>query len=167
MAREIPLTQGKVAIVDDEDYDVLAKNKWMALKSRKGVFYAARMITVGYKKQNLLRMHCVILPPTPGMTVDHIDRDGLNNRRSNLRLANGSQQRANRSRRDGCRSKYRGVTRHRNKWYARITKDGARIDLGLYHIEEDAARAYDAAAAQLHGEFANLNFPNQRGLINV
>jgi len=105
----------------------------------------------------MLYLHRVIMAADDGVKVDHRDRDGLNNRRSNLRIATLSQNNAN-SFRPANRAGFRGVVAVGKKWRAQIRRDGARVYLGLYETPEDAARTYDRAAREAHGEFATLNF---------
>jgi len=161
MKNKIPLTKGKYAIVDEKDYEYLMKWKWYALKS-KNAFYAARRQKNSEKeegdKEKLIFMHRVILDAPKGMEVDHINGEGLDNQRSNIRLATHAQNMANRK--PWGTSKYLGVywEKHRSKWRAQIRKSGKGKKLGIFKEEEDAARAYDVAAKKYHKEFANLNF---------
>lgn len=150
----IPLTQGKVAIVDAEDYDWLSKYKWHASKKEYN-WYACR----NYNR-SIVGMHQVIMNAPKGMLVDHIDHNGLNNRRSNLRVCTSSQNHQNRERTRGT-SKYKGVYREKRyrKWCASIHFEGRNYYLGSFSNELDAAKAYDLKAAELFGEFAYLNFP--------
>lgn len=151
----IPLTQGKFAIVDAEDYHWLSQYKWHACKSRS-TFYAARR-----KGHTSISMHREIMCAPEGLVVDHIDHNGLNNRKSNLRLCTHSQNLLNRRIRPDCKSKYKGVVwdwRNR-KWVARICINQKRIHLGRFHNERDAAIVYDRKAIELFGQFACLNFP--------
>jgi hypothetical protein len=91
--------------------------------------------------------------------VDHVDHNGLNNRRSNLRAATKAQNAANERKRPGCSSQYKGVVWHRNRWQARIEIGDEYRYLGRFVSEEEAARAYDAAAVTAWGQYANPNFP--------
>jgi hypothetical protein len=157
---EIPLTKGKVAIIDEADREVVAAFTWHTRQNRK-VCYAES----GARRSGSTRymMHRLILGvcDREDLIVDHRDGNGLNNTRGNLRLATASQNAAN-SRIAG--NPYRGVTFRRDaiarKWLARILVDGQRRSLGTYATAEEAATAYDAAAKQLFGEFATLNFTN-------
>jgi len=153
--RFIPLTQGKVAIVDKEDYEELSRYKWHA-SSRVESCYAYRR-----KGKRSLSMHREIMGEPKGMVVDHIDGNGLNNRRRNLRVCTSSQNHQNRRRTRG-RSRYKGVCweKRRNKWRAEIMLEGRHIDIGCFADEVEAARAYDKKAKELFGEFAYLNFAN-------
>jgi len=155
--RFIPLTRGKVTIVDAEDYGWLMQYKWYANK-KAGGFYAARI-----HKRKMLLMHRLITNAPKGLVVDHIDANPLNNRRSNLRLVTVAQNQYNR-RPLKRSSKYKGVSWNTQtaKWSARIEKDGRSMHLGLFKAESDAAKTYDKKAKQLFGEFAFLNFPKKR-----
>lgn len=93
-----------------------------------------------------------------GLEIDHINRNGLDNRRSNLRIATRSQQRANQLKRTH-HTTYKGIFAWGNKWAARISYDNKKYHLGVFDFQEDAAKAYDEAARRLHGQFARLNFP--------
>jgi hypothetical protein len=92
--------------------------------------------------------------------LDHIDNDPLNNAWDNLRQASRSQNQANRRSYKGAASQYLGVSKHRGKWAAGITSNYKFKRLGVYENEVDAALAYDRAASEMHGSFANLNFPS-------
>ena len=154
-ARLIPLTQGKFAIVDAEDYPRLSRYKWYACKKRH-IFYACRR-----KGNKIVSMHREIINAPEELLVDHIDRDGLNNRKSNLRLCTIAQNNRNSSPHRNAASKYKGVswTKCCRKWRARIRPNRRTIYLGLFDDEIEAARTYDRKAEQLFGQFAYLNFP--------
>lgn len=155
---EIPLTQGKVALVDDE-FAFLTEFTWFALRT-KYTYYAARQ-TPG-RNGHMIRMHNVILPPVTGFRVDHEDHDGLNNRLSNLRFVTHQQNSQNkRIERSNNTSGYKGVSwwKSNGAFVAQIRVDGHRIYLGSFADPAAAARAYDAAALEHFGAHAFLNFP--------
>lgn len=159
MTKEIELSQGKVALIDDADYEWLSQWKWCA--SRRGnLWYAVRTIRLPDGTRRPLKMHRLITNAPPDRLVDHIDCDGLNNQRSNLRFATMAQNIVNSPSVRGI-SKYRGVTRNKRygTWDTQIRTNGRRKWIGSYKTEVEAALAYDAAAREAHGEFARLNFP--------
>lgn len=142
----------KVAIVDDEDYDRLIKYKWHLIPG-KSTFYA-RSSFGAY-------MHNIILDiiPTFDRYSDHIDGDGLNNRKSNLRICNPSQNGANARKQENTTSIYKGVSWYKagQQWQAHIYPNRKSIYLGRFDSEEEAALAYNEAAILHYGEFARLN----------
>ncbi len=155
--KEIPLTQGKVAIVDAADFERLSQWKWSAHKM-KNTWYAVR----GYRlngKSFLVRMHREITNAEAKESVDHIDGDGLNNRRENLRRCSQQQNCANRGPSRNNTSGFKGVSWQKGKWRVGIKIAYRRIYLGSFDDIGEAARAYDDAARRLYGEFARLNFP--------
>jgi hypothetical protein len=158
--REIPLTQGQVALVDDEDYERLSAFKWQVRRGRY-TFYAQRGVTVSAGVQRTVQMHRVILDAPRDMDVDHRDGNGLNNQRENLRLCTNTENQRNKRRYVNNTSGYKGVHWAKNvgKWWAYIHVDGAYKNLGYFTSKEDAARAYDEAAVKYYGEFAFLNKP--------
>jgi hypothetical protein len=156
----IPLSQGKFAIVDAADYEELAQFKWCVRRDRRA-WYAGRNIKRDDGRRATILMHRAILNPSADMFVDHINHDGLDNRRTNLRVCTQSENQRNCKSRAGATSKFLGVHWHKQmlKWQARIRINGQQFHLGLYADEEAAARAYDVAACEHFGEFANPNFP--------
>jgi len=152
--REIELTQGIIALVDDEDFEELRRHKWHAIKKGK-FWYAVR--NVGRKR---IFMHREILDAQPGQFCDHINHDGLDNRRVNLRLCTRAENQWNSRSRPGT-SHYKGVSFYRktDKWRAQVMMAGETYHLGLFEKEEDAACSYDAAAREIFGQFACVNFP--------
>lgn len=160
----ITLTQGKVALVDDVDYEFLGQWKWRALKANRKdlecAWYAIR--TTARPNRKCIYMHREVLRLAGFSEVpqgDHQDANGLNNQRLNLRPATSNQNHWNRRKRNGCSSQFKGVYWHKKtkKWVARIFCLGKYYFLGTFDDEMDAAKAYDTAAIQRFGEFANLN----------
>lgn len=156
----IPLTQGKVAIVDDIDADFLLQWKWCAMKHGSN-FYAVRRGRKG--ESPLVFMHRAIMLPLPNQVVDHRDMNGLNNSRSNLRTCSHSDNAKNSKTRISSKSGYKGVHwfSDTRKWRAQIRANGRLISLGLFSDVTEAASAYDSAAIVYFGEYARLNFPAQ------
>ena len=158
--RRIPLTQGKYAIVDPEDFERLNKHKWYAARDTR-TFYAHRKKRVG-KKYVSIGMHREILNPPGHLMVDHINHNGLDNRKANLRLATCAQNSYNRRQvRKNKSSKYIGVSwkQWTKKWAVIICYKRKNKIVGYFKDEIQAAKAYDKAAKKYHGEFASLNFP--------
>jgi len=157
-SREVPLTRGFVALVDAADFEsVMAAGHWYANPGRY-TFYARRQLTRPNGTQRGLSLHRFL---TGWPMVDHINGDGLDNRRSNLRPASiATNNRNARLRRDNT-SGFKGVAwdRKGSSWRAYIRLDGRRHHLGFFATAKDAAFAYDRAAIDLHGEFGRLNFP--------
>lgn len=158
MSIEIPLTQGLVALVDEADAEAVTQHKWYAAREYKTTFYALRKIRRPDGTYVGLRLHGFL---TGWPLVDHINRDGLDNRRANLRPATTAENSRNALRLPSNTSGFKGVTWHKQarKWQAQIGVDGRRRHLGLHACLEAAAEAYDDAAREFHGEFARLNFP--------
>lgn len=158
--KEIQLTKGLVAIVDDKDFEELSKYKWSASHDGKS-FYACR--SFGYKdgKQKKIKMHRQILgDKCVGLQVDHINMNTLDNRRENLRACTKSQNMMNRGKTAKNTSGFKGAKKwHKGGFVASITVMQKVKTIGYYDTVEEAARAYDEAAKRLHGEYARLNFP--------
>jgi hypothetical protein len=157
--REIPLTQGKVALVDEEDYERVSARPWFAVKDEKvnrTNWYARTRDGARH-----ISLHRFILGAERGIQIDHKDGDGLNCRRENLRIATHGQNMQNRSKGSGS-SRFKGVTwwslNGVGRWRAQIGYDGTMHHIGLFNSEEEAARAYDAKAREHFGEFARTNF---------
>lgn len=158
--KEIPLGGGHVALVDDDDFERVASvGKWHSHQSLNTV-YAIRHFKKPDGRWSPRPMHGFI---TDWKLVDHINRNGLDNRRANLRPATPSQNQANRCVRRDSHSAFKGVSWYpdRNRWRARITVDQKIRSLGYYTTAEEAARAYDAAALNAFGEYARLNLPEE------
>jgi len=157
MTKEIQLTQGKVAIVDDEDFNFINQWHWNA-RQINGHWYAKR----GEAGKTIF-MHRIIMNAPKGLEVDHIDGDGLNNLRENLRVCTHAENLRNQRLPRHNKSGYKGVLPYINgKVRALIQLNGEKIFLGIFDNAEEAAHAYDAKAIELYGEFARLNFPNEK-----
>lgn len=154
---EIPLTHGYVAIVDAADAEQVSTRAWSARVDGRNV-YAVIKVRTPQGSRRLLGMHTFL---TGHGLVDHINGNGLDNRRSNLRSATTAENQRNARRRSDNTSGFKGVhwDAAQRRWKAQISVGGKRLSRGRYPTAEDAARAYDRAARELHGEFATLNFP--------
>lgn len=148
----IPLSNRKVAIVDENDYLSLISLHWYACKSKAGIWYAKAKFN-----NKSIYMHRFILSPNHGNDVDHINHNGLDNRRANIRIATRTQNMRNGRGWKKRKSYFKGVHSAGGKWKAQITVNGIRHNLGSFHSQEEAAMAYDVAAKSFFGEFAFLN----------
>lgn len=144
------VTNGYVVLVDDEDFEWLNKTRWNIF-TKKYTSYASGTVN----KKHVL-MHRIIMMAEKGQEVDHIDGNGLNNQKSNLRVCTHQQNMTNRKTKNN--KKYLGTHYYRNKyWFSSLTHNNKSIYLGLFKTEEEAALAYNKKAIELHGEFARLN----------
>lgn len=159
MTKEIPLSQGKVALVDDADFDHLSQWKWHVRRQGEQ-WYASRNVHRADGRRTTLNMHRAIVDAGE-LEVDHIDGNGLNNVRANLRVCTPDQNKRNVLLRSVATGRFKGVTPRKSKgdWQARISINGKKKHLGVFADEIDAAKAYDAAARVHYGEYARLNFP--------
>jgi hypothetical protein len=152
--KEILLTQGKVALVDDEDYEYLNQWKWCAIKGRK-TYYAVRRAYIN-SKYKFYYMHRIIMNTPNKLQTDHIDGNGLNCQKFNMRNCTHAQNQMNR--RSGGSSKYLGVFLHRKNYFTAIISINKKaVYLGHSKDEKKAALMYNEAAIKYHGEFARLN----------
>lgn len=156
----IDLGDGQSAIIDRADADLVAGFKWRPLALEHTTYAHA------WHRNLHLYLHRLIAGAGPEEKVDHANRNGLDNRRVNLRIATNSENGANRvpdNRRAGRTSRFKGVSwsTTREKWQAYIHYQGKTRYLGRFAEEEAAARAYDAAAVEAWGEFARLNLPEE------
>jgi hypothetical protein len=159
----VELIGNKVALVDDADFESVSNYRWRVHINRskdKVVFYAVRTLKGMDGRKRVIYMHREILGLIlhDGVKTDHKDTDGLNNQRSNLRLADDSTNAANTRKRRGT-SRFKGVSfsKAANSWMAQVCKDQKVTFLGFYPTEELAAVVYNAKAVELFGEFARVN----------
>ncbi len=164
MPKQIPLTKGKFAIVDDEDYLYLHKIKWR-VHCNNEILYAVTGSHHNGDKEVL--MHSMIMQTPEGKVVDHINHDGLDNRRCNLRVTDQSINMYNRRKTQGKFSAYKGVcwSASHNKWLARIWIKKRMVRLGYFDNEVDAAKAFDAGMAKYRPGCSLPNFPPASGMI--
>lgn len=161
--KEIQLTQGYVAMVDDEDFERVAKHMWHANARPRAdgsmLVYAQRNVPRAAGGRTTQQLHKFLIDTKCGMQIDHVNRDPLDNRRKNLRVCKPSDNQHNQRPQRGRSSPYKGVywSKESRKWRAVITLDGKQKLLGSFTLEIDAARAYDSAALRFYGEFARIN----------
>lgn len=153
--KTLQLTQNKVALLDDEDYELYSNLKWSYSHG-----YAVRTDSNNKK----VYLHRVIMNSPSGLIVDHINRDKLDNQRTNLRICNKSENQINSPRNRTNTTTFKGVTmvsekvNAKNRWLAQLVKDYKYIYLGYFPTAVQAAKAYDKKAKELFGEFAYTNF---------
>ena len=150
----VPLSQGYEAIIDADDVALVDKFNWCVMKQSGKPNYAMTRKNGPNIKNRTIRMHRFIVDAPDGFFVDHIDGDGLNNRRENLRMATHFENARNQKKPKNNTSGFKGVTKAKhNKWMARINYNGRSVFLGLYTTAEEAHFAYSEASRKLHGLF--------------
>lgn len=166
--KEIKTSKGYTFQVSDEDFERVNQYKWYVIegKAKCGSSYAVVRSSLRDKYYQQTKIHLerfIMGEPLKGFTWDHIDNNGLNNQKTNLRLANSYEQSWNRRKKKNCSSEFFGVGIDKNRkdriFKAGITCKGKQIHIGYFNTAEEAARVRDAAAIKYHGEFAKLNFP--------
>lgn len=154
---EVPLGNGGVTTIDNTDWDLVSQYTW----------YKETMDDVSYARTSVngqtIRMHSLLYPAPKGLETDHKDMNGLNNQRRNLRFCTRQQNSANKPKRVGTSSRYKGVSWNinRNHWNSLIKVNYKVINLGTYRDEVEAAKAYDRAAIFYFGDYARINFPRE------
>lgn len=157
--KKIALSQGKFAKVDDSDYDFLNKHKWTLAKGRLyHSIYAKRNIYIGYKKHKTVYMHSVLLNTPHGMDTDHIDGDGLNNQRHNLRICSRADNLKNRKSQSNNISGFKGVCwdNDKKKWRAYISCNKKWHHLGFFIDKLEAYKTYCSASLKYHKSFSRI-----------
>lgn len=154
--KEVALTRGKVAIVDDCDYERVNQIKWHL---HTGGYAGSKDWSSG--KRVYVYMHRFITNAPRGTEVDHINGDRLDNRRANLRMASRKENARNAKGMPERRARYKGISFYDNAYHVRVMADGKQLNFGRYRSERAAAKVYDYAAIGLHGDFARINFPNE------
>jgi HNH endonuclease/AP2 domain len=147
------------ALIDDEDFEQINKYVWSIIKGHNCFYLGTKIQFEGKKRFTLLHRYVMGLAFKEKLLIDHINHNGLDNRKENLRISTCSQNNKNRRSVENSTSKYLGVNfnKKRNRWRAQIRSGIRKIDLGNFILEDDAAKAYNDAALKYHGEFANLN----------
>jgi hypothetical protein len=154
---ELSLPSGPVALIDDEDWPLVKGYRWFAMPARRTIYVAATPYRDG--RTTTVRLHRLLMAPGPGLWVDHINGDGLDNRRANLRAVTRGQNAINRRTGTNNTSGFKGVSWHpeMKRWRADISVGGKRRHLGTFARPEEAAAAYNAAALTAWGPLARLN----------
>jgi len=163
--RRIYLGEGRFTIVEPGDFYQVNRFNWCA-KENGPRTYAVRLVADSHNRTKILSMHREIMGAPAGMLVDHRNRDTLDNRRENLRLATHSQNQFNKGKTSRkTTSRFIGVffEKYSGRWVARTTVEGKRIWLGRFDNEIEAAKAYDRAVREYHKEFAQFNFSKEAG----
>lgn len=158
MTKKIILHTGEIALIDDIDYNLISKfKKFYAHKSRH-LIYASAYYRKN-EKPSMILMHRIIMNPKKSQKIDHINGNGLDNRRCNLRICKMSENQWNRIGNIKATSKYKGVDwcKREKKWRARISSNYKVVYIGYFNCEIKAAKAYDNLAIKLHGKYARLN----------
>jgi hypothetical protein len=157
-------SEGLFTLVDPPDYYWLNNFHWSP-RQNSNCIYAVRFLNERGKKTKIVSLHRLLLNPAPHILVDHRNGDTLDNRRDNLRPATHSQNQFNKAKTtEKTSSRFIGVylEKHSGLWGAKISRQGKSIWLGRFKSELDAAKVYDEAAKKYHGEFARLNFPQDK-----
>lgn len=164
----IELTQGQFALIDKGEVNKILQNNWHAYRQENAkTFYAKAHLFKGGEDKTI-HMHRIIMDCPAGMVVDHINGNGLDNRKCNLRICSPFENMGNKRPQKNKSSQYKGVTRweyrYKNKvedrWIARIQNNNRQRSLGYFRTEVEAALAYDKAAKSTFGPYARLNFPH-------
>lgn len=157
MIRAIPLTQGEVALIDNRDIKIASRMHWVLDKRDNGICYASSIDTSKGKPYKKVYLHQLILGLRKGHVIDHINGNGLDCRRKNIRHCSQSENMSKAQRIKKPMSGYRGVYSKRNKWFVTLNHMCKTIHVGTFESKEKAAHAYNKVAKYLHGKFAIVN----------
>ena len=157
----VPLSRGKFALIDNEDYDLISKYTWHVVLERK-LYYRAKSSTGLGKKGAFIYMSRLIMNAKPGQVVDHKNGNTLDNQKKNLRFCSHTENKRNCVKHRDSKNPYKGVTKRRYGWDAKISFNKKGIYIGKFATAKKAAIAYDMAAQYFFGEFARLNFTKTR-----
>ncbi len=159
--KQIPLQKNRFALVDDGDFNWLSQWNWFYHKTQRNAYVARTKKSKGIRTKIYMHRFIMSLQKGDRRQIDHINSNGLDNRRRNLRICTSSQNGGNRKISRGT-SRYKGVCyyKDRSNWVAHICKNGKSLHIGYFTTEVEAAKAYDVKAVELFGEFAKTNFPN-------
>lgn len=158
---KVPLSRGKVALIDPEDAARVLRHRWTASYGKAGwKAYFSHSIN---GKTHSVYLHQLVMGHRKGLMIDHRNGNGLDCRKRNLRFCTNSQNSQNRRRKKNNQTGYKGIflIKETGMWVAEIVVNGVRHRLGRYRSSEEAAHVYDDAARRLHGDFAALNFPRR------
>ncbi len=157
--KKISLSQGKNAIVDDEDFDYLNQWKWYAREDYQA-FYASRNLRMGNGKRKTISIHNILMGKKRGKVIDHINNNGLDNRKENLRFCTNRENTWNQRKKYGQSSRFKGVSWSSLKklWIVQITLNGKVIKLAECKNERKAGKIYDTYATKMFGKFALINY---------
>jgi hypothetical protein len=160
---EIKLTSPKYGdfnvYIDDSDFDIIKEYNWVVDMRRNGRKYVVASVKIGVNKFSRIYLHRLIINAPKNKNVDHIDNNGLNNTRDNIRIASNGQNLSNRGKQSNNTSGYKGVVWYNplNKWKAQIGYGNNTKHLGYFNNILEAAKAYNDAAIIIHGDFSCLN----------
>ena len=163
---ESPKYGKHTVLIDEEDWERVSQHKWrLHASNRKNEFYAKTEVrhleSHQHQRRKTLMLHRLIMDPPSGFIVDHRNHNGLDNRKENLRICTMQENLQNRRANKNSKCGYKGVERVGNRYRASIHVNGIKRSLGRYDTPEEAARAYDAKAIELFGEYAHLNLPEE------